>query len=260
MEIITSRKNPYIKELAAVKRAGKQSPVCLIEGIKLISEAQRSGVSIKTVLISETYKGETPRMPGDGVRMITVSDPVIALLSYTDAPQGIMALIEKKDFGGIEAAGGEGVYILLDSVSDPGNVGTIIRTAEAFGVRAVVMCASCADVYNDKTLRATMGSAFRQPIFYEPDAAAAVRKLRAAGARVYAAALDADARRFGEFDVPPLCAFVIGNEARGVSKEALKECDGTVIIPMSGETESLNAAVSAGVIMWETAGRPRLEK
>ncbi|MBQ3379243.1 MAG: RNA methyltransferase [Clostridia bacterium] len=256
MEIITSRKNPYIKELYAVKKAGKKSELCLIEGYKLISEAIKSGVEIKALLISDAYGGKMPDMGESGVRTITVNDSIIGLLSQTSAPQGITALIKKRVFKEIRSTGEEdGVYILLDEVSDPGNVGTVIRTAEAFGVRGVVLCGACADVYNDKTLRATMGSAFRQPVFYEPNAVSAVKKLKSMGARVYAAALEKDAKRLGGFEPSKLSAFVIGNEARGVSLEALNECDDAVIIPMSGETESLNAAVSAGVIMWETAGR-----
>ncbi|MBR2743238.1 MAG: RNA methyltransferase [Clostridia bacterium] len=256
METIASRKNPYIKELYAVKRAGKKSPLCLIEGYKLICEAQKSGVTVKSVLISDMYCGEVPSFGAGAVRMIKVNDAIIDMLSSARAPQGIIALIEKKpahDFGLLGHT--RGTYIVLDGVADPGNVGTIIRSAEAFGAAGAVMCGACADVYNDKTLRATMGSAFRLPLYFADDTADAVRKLKNAGARVYAAALKKDARRLGDTDFPGFSAFVIGNEARGIPETVIGECDDAIIIPMSGETESLNAAVSASVILWEAARR-----
>lgn len=252
METITSRKNPYIKELAAIKKEKSDNSFAIIEGKKLISEAYDSGFIPITLLVSETYRGDVSEFCGTDTRVIKVNDTIIDMLSSTNTPQGIIALIKRRPKADINAADiKEGIYLILERVSDPGNVGTIIRTSEAFGAAGVILCAGCADVYNDKTLRSTMGSAFRQNIMYADSAVSAIAALKNAGIRVYAAALLKTAECLGRERFSGSCAFVIGNESAGVSEEAISVCDSAITIPMTGKTESLNAAVAASVILWE---------
>jgi len=252
MEIITSRKNPYIKELAALKK-NKSSDMVLIEGHKLIFEARESGIAPKVILVSDSYKGDISNLCANDTRVIQVNDEIIDLLSSTNTPQGIIALIKRREKIDIaEVVIKRGVYLVLDRVADPGNVGTIIRTSEALGASGVVLTPGCADIYNEKTLRATMGSAFRQNIYYSKSAFDAVDMLRGCGAKAYAAALGEKNVLLGREVLPDFCAFVIGNEASGVSQEAISACDSAIMIPMTGKTESLNAAVAASVILWET--------
>ncbi len=254
MERITSRKNPYIRSLSLMRK--HKGEHLFIEGEKLISEAVMSGYSIETLLFSEDFSGATATLSSSETRVISVSREIIELLSTTNTPQGVIALTKRRpraDLSGITRK--SGYYVILDRVSDPGNVGTIIRTAEAFGASGVVLCGGCADLYNDKTLRATMGAAFRMGIYHASDAVEAVAAFQGYGAKVYASALDNAAKKLTELSFPGFFAFVIGNESAGVSPDTIKMCDETVFIPMTGGTESLNAAVAASIILWEAFSR-----
>ena len=142
-------------------------------------------------------------------------------------------------------------WLVLDGVQDPGNVGTIWRTADAFGADGLVLCNSCADPWNPKTVRATMGAVFRLPV-YEGTLGAVAERLRSASIPLYAAALREDTEDVR--DIPwNKAAVIIGSEGRGVSQEALTLCQKTVKIPMSPRCDSLNAAVAASVVLWEMA-------
>ena len=161
---------------------------------------------------------------------------------------------DSPDWGGAlappaELAGGR--YLLLDGVQDPGNVGTIWRTADAFGADGLILCGGCADPWNPKTVRATMGAVFRLPV-YECPLETAAERLSAAGLPLYAAALRDDTVDVREIPLGS-CAVAIGSEGRGVSQEALELCSRTLRIPMAETCESLNAAAAAAVLLWEGA-------
>jgi TrmH family RNA methyltransferase len=140
--------------------------------------------------------------------------------------------------------------VFLESIRDPSNLGAIIRSAAAFGVDALVLSEDCADIYNAKTVRASMGTLFTQPILRVRDMREAVLTARQAGRRVFAAALDRDALQLGAFDVQMGDCVVIGNEGHGLSPETVAACDAAVFIPMTARAESLNAAVAASILMW----------
>ena len=145
--------------------------------------------------------------------------------------------------------------MVLDRLQDPGNVGTILRTAEGAGVTGVMLDAECADIYNPKTIRSTMGSIFRMPFCYEEDLEEGIRKLKERGVCVYAAHLEGK-QSYDEADYRGPCAFLIGNEGNGLRPQIARMADTYIRIPMAGQVESLNAAIAATVLMFET-GRQR---
>ncbi|MBQ1962609.1 MAG: RNA methyltransferase [Clostridia bacterium] len=141
--------------------------------------------------------------------------------------------------------------VLLESVRDPSNIGAIIRSAAAIGIDRLILSADCADIYHPKAVRASMGTLFNQPIDRVPELSSVIRQMRENGRRVFAAALDEDAVRLGDFIPESGDCVVIGNEGHGLLPETVEACDKTVIIPMTDRAESLNAAVAASILMWE---------
>ena len=194
----------------------------------------------------------------EGTLILTVSDDIFMKISPENAPEGIicvadyMAKHERAAFGNaaFEQATSGCSVLLLESVRDPGNVGTIIRSAAAFGVKTVCMSRDCADIYNSKTLRAAMGALFGTNILYFDDIKAAIKGLQDSGRSVYAAALDRNAVRLGDVTLSALDCVVIGNEGHGLSEGTIAACDKSLFIPMEPNSESLNAAIAASVIMW----------
>lgn len=144
-----------------------------------------------------------------------------------------------------------GKFLLLSSLQDPGNIGTILRTAAAFGVDGVILSEDCPDLYSPKVLRASMGGVFKVPVRVTSDLCGCVRKLRDSGITVYAAALDDSSVSVRELSLKGGCAVVIGNEGNGLSNELIGQCSQTMKIPMRPDSESLNAAMAAGIILWE---------
>ena len=170
---------------------------------------------------------------------------------------GIGAMIQNKALTMSYPIRPEGRYLLLDGLQDPGNLGTIIRGAEAFDVTALVLGQGCPDRFSPKVLRSTMGGVFRLPVFRSGDLPGTIRQMREAGLTVWAAMLDPGARPIRQLPGEGGLGVVIGNEGSGVSRAAASACDGAVYFPIAPRTESLNAAVAATVIMWEMSGRER---
>ncbi len=263
MEIITSTKNPLVTRLAKLsdRKWREAEGLMRLDGVKLYAEAVKSGLEIVYAFAAASrYEKLTGELGGSldaAERLIHVSDEVLEKLTDEKAPQGIVAFarpfaLEKED------APTDGCFrgLLLSSIRDPGNLGTMIRTAYAFRIDRVYVTADCADLFAPKTLRAAMGTSFRQPIAVVEDEIAFVQKLRAAGCEVHAAALRADAKRLGDFPLPEKLVFAVGNEGHGLSEELIDACTGRVIIPMNPDCESLNAAGAAAVLIWEmTRGR-----
>ena len=254
MEIITSKNNAAV--VAAAKLADKKyrerEKKFAFEGIKLFEEALRAGVCFSRVFVTETaYEKYAEKLSALEQGLLTVvSDAVYEKLSFENAPQGVFSVAEYFS----PAAQKESSFVLLlDGVADPGNFGAVLRSAEAFGVDAVYTGKNGADLYNPKTVRACMGSIFRVDVRRSESIPEEIKKLQKDGFRVFATALDKRSVDIRKCDFSGKIAFVIGNEGHGVSDETLKACDATVIIPMREGPESLNAAVAAGVAMWEIA-------
>lgn len=254
MEIITSKNNAAV--IAASKLSDKKyrerEQKFAFEGIKLFEEACRAGVSLSRVFVTEEayqkYNAQLSVLPQNVLSV--VSDAVYEKLSFENAPQGVFCVAE---YFRPQPRNNASFVLLLDGVSDPGNFGAILRSAEAFGTDTVYTAKNGADLYNPKTVRACMGSIFRVDIRRMDSVADTVRTLQSEGFRVFATALDHRSQDIRKVDFSGKTAFVIGNEGHGVSAETLSACDGTVIIPMHEGPESLNAAVAASVVMWEAA-------
>ena len=249
MEAITSRTNPlctHFRKLASSRAYREKTGECLCDSPKLLREAVQWGQTVTAVLYTEG--AELPSL-AESTRVARVPEHVMASVSPMETPQGVVFSCRKGRTDPPEHLA-PGRYLLLDGVQDPGNVGTILRTADAFQW-TVLLLPGCADLYNPKTLRAGMGVQFRRAS-YCCALDRAVSLIRAAGLPLYATALTADTADVRDVDLTR-CAVVIGSEGRGISQAALEACGRTVKIPMGDACESLNAAVAAAVVLWEGA-------
>lgn len=247
-EWITSRSNPLIarlRKLNGKRSVRRQEGLFSGEGPKLLEEALKWGAELDTVICAAGTA--LPELP-DEVRVVEVPDDLLASVADTETPQGVIFLCKGKSLTLPERLDGER-YLILDGVQDPGNVGTIWRTADAFGADALILCNGCADPWSPKTVRATMGAAFRLPV-YEGTLEQVAEKLAAANLPLYATALREDTQDVRAVDLSH-AAVIIGSEGRGVSHTALELCDKTLKIPMTARCESLNAGIAAGVVLWE---------
>ena len=215
------------------------------EGPKLLAEAVKWGADLETVIC--TAGADLPQLP-ESVRIIEVPDDLLRSVSDTESPQGVIFLCKMPSCTVPNQFDGKR-YLVLDGVQDPGNVGTIWRTADAFGADGLILCGGCADPWSPKTVRSTMGAAFRLPV-YEGTLEQVIEKLSMAGIPLYATALRDDTVDVREVDLSR-SAVIIGSEGRGISELALSLCSKTVKIPMTDRCESLNAGIAAGVVLWE---------
>lgn len=247
LEWITSRQNSlvaHVRKLTGSRSYRRQSGQFLCDGRKMLEEALKWGARVE-ILIS-TKEAQVPALAG--VRQVQVPSELMKYLSPMEAPQGVLFLCRMPADAHTERLTGSR-YLVLDGLQDPGNVGTIWRTADAFGADGLLLVNGCADPYNHKTVRATMGAVFRLPV-YEVEAAELPTLCREARLPLYATALREDTVTLGQCDLSR-GAVVIGSEGRGVSQEVLHLCQGTIKIPMEPRCESLNAASAASVVLWE---------
>lgn len=252
--MITSKSNEkirYVKKLLTSASERRKSGLFVAEGRRLVNE-------IPEGLISQLYIS-APAGPGElaepvrsaiaAGRAENVSEDVMRYISGTVNPQGVIAVVRKPEADAETFRRRESCRLLmLDDVQDPGNMGTMIRTAEAAGVDAVFVSPGCVDIYNPKVVRSTMGSLFRLPVI-STDIAAEIKTLKEEGIKVYGAALR-DAVSFRQESYPKRMALIIGNEANGISEDILKMTDLNIMIPMAGKVESLNAAVSCAILLF----------
>ena len=246
MEHLTSRKNPLIRHLRSLgsdTAYRREQGEYVLDGIKLLKEAVECGAKINTVLWADA-----PKMTVEGAKEFTAPKDLVEYaspLKNAPGPVFTVAIPEKGMPEQVEKV------IVLENLQDPGNVGTVIRTANALGMDAVVLTGSCADVFGAKTARAAMGALFRQTVL-TMEQTEAVAWLHEQGLRVYGAALSDRAVDVRSVSLEK-AAFVIGSEGQGLSDTMLGLCDGEVIIPMQPGSESLNAGVAAAILMWELA-------
>lgn len=263
---IISSQNPLIKEVKSLKsRKDREAKgLFFVEGSRIVEEAANENTDIKYTVISEDYASgdEGRRLSGilekSGCRNYMVPDGLYKQLTDTETPQGILAVIGLGERRTIDDTGSDDLYVILENIRDPGNMGTIMRTADAAGFTGVIVSSGCVDVYNTKVLRATMGSIFHIPVYYCSTAPDAVRLLKSKGIKVYASHLKGSCSLY-EADMTVPASIVIGSEAEGVSEETALSADMLIRIPMPGRAESLNASVAAGIMMYE-AVRQRCTK
>ena len=243
-ERITSRKNPLlqqVKKLLTSRKFREETGLFVADGTKLLQEAVRFFPGLDTVILSDGVEAETPA----GVRRIRVPQDVMESISPMQAPQGALFLCRLPERKAFQPKRG---MLLLDGIQDPGNLGTILRTADALQVEAVLL-EGCADPYSHKVVRASMGAVFRRAVvqttWQEVKSACA-----AAGIPVAVTALSDRAEDIRKADLKSM-AVVIGSEGQGVRREIMDSADAELIIPMNPNCESLNAAVAATIVMWQ---------
>ncbi len=243
----------YIAQLMKKSKMRKNEGVFAVEGRKMFAEAPREWV--REIYVSETFQKEHPELLA-GREYEVVSDAVLKSISDTKTPQGILCLVKMPEYRLEELLRGEQTHLLiLESIQDPGNLGTMLRTGEGAGVSGVVMDEDTVDLFNPKTIRSTMGSIYRVPFFVAENLPETIERLKEQQVAVYAAHLKGD-RQYDEPDYCGRTAFLLGNEGRGLSERIAGMADACIKIPMEGQVESLNAAVSASLLMYE-ANRQR---
>ncbi len=263
--IITSNANQQVKniiQLLQKTKARKKQGLFVVEGWKMCREMP--GDWLKMLYMTESFYEKMPeeereQYDRDGVIQL-VSESVFGHMSDTKTPQGILGLGVQPRYTWEQICRGErSLVMVLEDLQDPGNVGTILRTAEGAGVSGILLSRQSADLFGPKTVRSTMGSIYRMPFYHAEDLPEAVRELKKEGYTVYAADLGGS-RPYDEKDYTRKTAILIGNEGNGLSKALLQTADGAVRIPMEGHAESLNAAMAAGILMYEAARQRRRDR
>lgn len=246
MENISSRKNPYIRHLRLLASEGayrQEQGEFVCDGMKLLQEALAFGGRISSLL----WRDKAQELSGlEGISQYTAPGELFDFASPMKNSPGPLFTVKMRPESGQEPIS---KAIVLEGVQDPGNVGTVIRTANAFAMDAVILTDGCADLYNPKTVRSSMGAIFRQRVIQVP-LSGLQDFLEESQLPLYGAALSENARDVRSLNVKK-AALAIGSEGRGLSKDLLDICKGRVIIPMQPDSESLNAAVAAAVLMWE---------
>lgn len=285
--MITSTGNAQVRNLIQLKKKAKErrkQQLYIVEGSRMFAEAPAD--RIEKIYVSGSFvSGGDHRELLSGRQYEVLADSVFDYVSDTRTPQGILCLMRMQPYSlndvlsvrgadaGEKPAGrgagydeasavrredGKGVWLVLENLQDPGNLGTMFRTGEGAGLTGVIMDAATADIYNPKTIRSTMGSIYRVPFLIAEDLRETLRRMKSRGIRVFAAHPEAGLC-YDDPDYTPDTAFLIGNEGNGLTPETAAMADEKIRIPMGGRLESLNAAMAAGILMYE-ANRQRRRK
>ena len=268
-ETITSRNNQFVKWAASLseKKNRKESGYFLAEGVKLTKEAFEAGLPVDYCVVSENKKETVINSIGDfcnaeryqKTKFITVSEGVFEKISTEKAPQGVISIIKHLDFfRDMDIIYKEEFFlkpeekaIFLFSLRDPSNLGAVIRSSVAFGIDHIILSADCADIYSPKTVRSAMGSIFRVKVTTVGDVKSFISAAQHNSRRIFAAELSDRAVSLHDINLSGNDIVMIGNEGHGIDPDVSICCDGSVYIPISKKTESLNASVAAAIFMWE---------
>ena len=268
-ETISSRNNNFVKWAASLddRKNRNSSGYFMAEGVKLTTEALEAGLPVEYIVVCETKSEAVLSKISDylesenydNCKIISVTESVFEKISTEKSPQGVISIIKHLDFfRKMDIIYKEEFFLAPDeksvflcSVRDPSNLGAVIRSSVAFGTEHIVLSADCADVYNPKTVRSAMGSLYRVKITTVNDVESFVAAAQASGRRVFAAELSDGARSLNDVGLLSSDIVMIGNEGHGIPAEISAICDGSVYIPISNKTESLNASVAAAIFMWE---------
>ena len=262
MSMITSTGNPKIRNVVNLRKKAKarnEQDVFLVEGVRLWREVPPS-MRLETYVSESFLKKKEAKALLKDTAYEAVSDAVLESMSDTRTPQGILGVVRQFHYRpdallGQDAAGRNGgaeppFVLILENLQDPGNLGTILRSAEGAGATGVLLSRGCVDIYNPKVIRSTMGSVMRVPFCYAQDLHEVLRDWKKKGLRLYAAHLNGK-KNFSEEDYTGGCGFLIGNEGQGLTDETASLADVYVRIPMKGRVESLNASVAASLLAYE---------
>ncbi len=257
--LITSKDNRLIKEWRGLNEQARQrrkTGLFAIEGARLCADALTSGLTITAVLYTaaakEKYAAIVTRLLEAAQESAEITDALAHTMADTGSPQGVFCIVKSLDILlSLDTINTMGRYGALEDIQDPGNLGTMIRTAEAFGLDGLILSAGCCDVVNPKVLRASMGGVFRLPLVVAEDFPAAMQVLQERGMTALACVVDAKATPIQTAEKPAGSIVVIGNEGNGLTAATVAACKQRVTIPMTGRAESLNASMAAGIAMWE---------
>ncbi len=259
--LITSKDNANIKlynKLLTSKKARNEHNMFTLEGARIILDAIIENSELYCVFLTESatekysealnlLKSKIPER-----NIYYISDELSQRLSDTSTPQGIYAIVQKLDKNNYaDKILTDGKYIILNNLQDPGNIGTIIRTADAVGINGIFLTNDCCDIYNPKLIRSTMGSLFRMNIWDDISIDEFFAFAKEKNIKTFAAVIDTDAVSLTESDFLGACAVIIGNEGNGLPQDITNRCDNKLTIKMQGNINSLNAAMATGIIMWE---------
>lgn len=252
---LTGLQNPMVKAAAELKQKKyrQQQGLFLAEGLRTVEEAVRYGAVqsiFYTAIEDDRTRAVLEEAAAKQIKLVCVSDKVLKKIADTEMPQGIIAVCEMRSKRLDEFLASGKMLLVLDRVTDPGNIGTMLRTADAAGVGGLLLLRGCADIYAPKTVRASMGSLFHLPVLSGLSEELLVQAARKAGYELLVTCLDG-ADNLYKADLQGRLAFVMGNEANGVSPALLAAADKRVFIPMQGRAESLNVAMAAGIVMFE---------
>ncbi|MCR5324408.1 MAG: RNA methyltransferase [Lachnospiraceae bacterium] len=258
--MITSVKNEKLRNVTLLqkkKKAREEQGLFVTEGLRIFEDALKSAPErIEQIFVSETFSKnpEWKRICNsfpqyeDGIKVTIVSDDAFDKISETVTPQGIICIMRMKFYSIADIPPKR--LLLLENIQDPGNLGTMVRTAEAAGITGMIMSSDTVDIYSPKVTRSTMGSIFRVPFLYTDDICETIDELKKKGVTVYGAYLR-DGKPYNSVDYKEPCAVLIGNEGNGITDRTISKVSERVFIPMSGQIESLNAAVAAALIMYK---------
>ncbi len=248
--MITSMSNPTIKNVAKLIKQSKErrkQGTFIVEGVRMFSEIPEEK-HVESFVTMDFY--DKHRQMFEGISYELVADNVMESLSDTKTPQGVISIVKQLSYGIDEICGADvPLIIALENIQDPGNLGTIVRTAEGAGASGIIMSRDTADVYNPKVVRSTMGSIFRVPFLYVDDIAGCIKDLSGKGFNTYSAHLQGTS--FYDFNYMKPTVFVMGNEGNGLTDAVSGATDHKILIPMKGRVESLNVATASTVLMYE---------
>ena len=243
MTIITSKANSVVKNAKKLHKKKYRKSAYLIEGWHLFEEAVQAGVTIEKIFALESYRNQLAAFP----QTVWVSEEILRDLADTQTPQGIVAVIQKEEEGLLDFS--QGKFLFLEDVQDPGNVGTMIRTADAAGFTGVIVSDKSADIYSLKTLRSVQGSHFHLPI-YRMSLVTFIAEAKKSNLPILATTLSKESKDYRELSSLENFVLVMGNEGQGISSVMAESADQLVHIGMKGRAESLNVAVAAGILMF----------
>ena len=257
--LISSRDNPAVKRVRGLLGSAKmrrESDRFVLEGARLCEDAVRSGIAVEAAFLTaraeETYPEQTRAVRDAASAVYEITEALATYIGDTQHPQGVFCVCAPPPARlSADSLPGTGRFLALENVRDPGNLGTIIRTAEAFGADGLLLSAECCELYSPKVLRGSMGGALRLPVAVVPDLSGAIARWNERGFRTVACVADAAATPMPEASLGDGCILFIGNEANGLTPETQAACTERMTIPMKGRAESLNAAVAACIVLWE---------
>ncbi len=256
--LIESAQNKFVKKIKGLQqhKNREKEGLFVVEGLRFVAEIPQN-YSILFYAVSNRFQNKNDiSVYQKRSQVLVFADTIFSTMTDTEHSQGILAVCQKKENTEFYFKQ-NGLYLLIEEVQDPGNLGTIIRTADACNVDAIFLSKGCVDLYNPKVLRSTMGSLFHVPIFRNVDFISSIDKMKQQNILVFAAHLKAKDYYYTA-NFKKGCAFLIGNEGKGISEEAAQKCSQLIKIPMLGQAESLNASVASAVLLYE-AVRQRLQ-